>query len=302
MTDRFLLEPVGPFSLAASIRFLEGFTPAGYTGEAPLTDDPHLHLAFPAEGDWRTVGVCVRQTERRVVGQVVGDADHEAVRAQVARLLSLDVDGAGFDGVGRRDPVVGGLQGRYPGLRPVGFWSPYEAAAWAVMSNRVRITQAAAAKQRVAEQLGETVEVDGERVTAFPPPAALQGLSDAKGLSATKVQRLHAVAEAALDGWLDGAALRGLPREEALAQLRSIPGIGPFGAELVLLRGACDPDAFPTHERRLRRAMAQLYDLRDPDLDTLGGIAETWRPYRTWVAVLIRTWLEDTTHEIAGGR
>ena len=47
---------------------------------------------------------------------------------QVTRILSLDVDGTGFPEVGRRDPVVGGLQARWPGLRPVGFYSPYEAA------------------------------------------------------------------------------------------------------------------------------------------------------------------------------
>jgi DNA-3-methyladenine glycosylase II len=64
-----------------------------------------------------------------VVGEVFGDADPEAVRDQVARILSLDVDGSGFPAVGRRDPVVGGLQARWPGLRPVGFFSPYEAAA-----------------------------------------------------------------------------------------------------------------------------------------------------------------------------
>lgn len=39
---RLVLRPEGPFSLAASRRFLEGFTPAGYDGHGP---DDHLHLA-----------------------------------------------------------------------------------------------------------------------------------------------------------------------------------------------------------------------------------------------------------------
>ena len=33
--ETFTLVPRGPFSLAASIKFLEGFTPAAYRGSAP---------------------------------------------------------------------------------------------------------------------------------------------------------------------------------------------------------------------------------------------------------------------------
>ena len=55
--ETFTLVPRGPFSLASSIRFLEGFTPASYaSAEAAV-----LELAFPAEGSWETVGVRVRQ-------------------------------------------------------------------------------------------------------------------------------------------------------------------------------------------------------------------------------------------------
>lgn len=84
------------------------------------------------EGSWSTVGVCLRQEPAgeaggEVHGEVFGDADPATVADQVARVLSLDVDGTGFPAVGRRDPVVGRLQRRYPGLRPVTFWSPYEA-------------------------------------------------------------------------------------------------------------------------------------------------------------------------------
>lgn len=42
--ETFTLVPRGPFTLASSIRFLEGFTPAGYSG--PL--DAALDLAFPS--------------------------------------------------------------------------------------------------------------------------------------------------------------------------------------------------------------------------------------------------------------
>ena len=41
------------------------------------------------------------------------------------------------------------------------------------------------------------------RIPAFPRPQRLLELSEAKGLNAEKVRRLHGLAEAALDGRLD---------------------------------------------------------------------------------------------------
>jgi DNA-3-methyladenine glycosylase II len=190
--------------------------------------------------------------------------------------------------------VVGRLQRRYPGLRPVCFWSAYEAAAWALLSHRVRMTQTAAMKQRIAERIGRIVDVHGDTVTAFPAPQQLRELTEAV-VPGRKLGYLRQLTGAALDGRLDSARLRSLSRDEALSQLQQLPGIGPFSAELVLLRGAGDPDHFPTHERRLHHAMAELYGLSDPTSSQLSEIADGWRPYRTWASVLLRVSLEDTT-------
>jgi DNA-3-methyladenine glycosylase II len=217
-------------------------------------------------------------------------------------LLSLDVDGSAFPSLGQRDPVVGELQHRYPGLRPVGFWSPYEAAAWAILSHRVRITQAASIKQGLAERLGARVEMEGRQLCAFPAPQVLRKASRLEGIPERKLPWLQAIAEAAIEGLLDGARLRSLEPSQALAQLRGLPGIGPFGAELILIRGAAHPDLFATHERRLHEEVARAYGLHDPSIGTLLEVAERWRPYRSWVALLLRRRREDETAEIASGR
>jgi DNA-3-methyladenine glycosylase II len=57
-------------------------------------------------------------------------------------------------------------------------------------------------------------------------------------LPGRKAEYLHTVAEAALDGRLDGAALRAVEPEEAVATVQEVKGLGPFAAELVVLRGA----------------------------------------------------------------
>jgi DNA-3-methyladenine glycosylase II len=300
MAKLFELDPVGPYSLAASVRFLEGFAPAAYGGDG--TD--RLRLAFVADGlsgEEKVAGVSVRQEDGVVIGEVFGDVDVGVVRRQVARILSLDVNGSGFPEVGRRDPVVGRMQRRYPGLRPVCFHSPYEAVAWAIIGHRVRIVQAARVKARMAEELGPKVRVDGKILSAFPGPSRLASLTAFPGLTETKVERLRHLALAAGKGKLEANLLRPLPVEEALSRLQELPGIGPFSAELILLRGAGEPDYLPAHEPRLARAVARAYGLEEtPGIEELKEISENWRPYRTWITLHLRAALEEETGEIAG--
>jgi DNA-3-methyladenine glycosylase II len=284
----------GPFSLAASIGFLTSFGGAMSRDTSPAPDgSARLRLAFPVEGEWTTAGACVRQDGGRVLVEPVGPADPEAVVGQVARILSLDMDGGGFTALGETDRVLGELQRRYAGLRPVNFWSAYEAACWSVIGQRINMRQAARVKGRMAEELGAHVRVDGVDVPAFPTPPRLSSLDGFAGLTDRKVAWLRGLGRAALDGVLDTVWLRSLPRERALAELRRLDGIGPFASELILLRGCGDPDAFATQERRLLDAMRRAYQLPDASEAELAAIADRWRPYRTWAAVLLRAGWED---------
>lgn len=284
----------GPFSLGASRRFLEGFTPAAHPGD---TAD-HLHLAFPVENHCEAVGVCVSQPEadRDVVADLYGrvEVTPATVAAQLARILSLDVDGSAFEEVGDRDAVIADLQARTPGLRPVCFFSPYEAACWAIISHRTRIPQAATIKQQIADRYGTSVDIHGRPEPAFPGPHTLAEVTDQlDDLWRVKRGRLAQLADAALNGHLDAERLRAMNVGDALDHLQALPGIGPFSAELILLRGAGHPDHVPTHERRLLEAIGQLYGIDEPTVDDLRGLAEAWRPYRTWCAVLLRSWYEE---------
>ena len=276
-------EVLGPWSLETSRRFWEGFTPAALAGQPAGAG---LRAVFCAEGDWRRAQAEVTQAGDTARVVLAGDGDLDAAAAQVRRFLALDVDGRGWPEVGRRDPVIADARERLPGLRPCGFHSPYEAAAWSVLAQRLRIAQAARLRAELIARHGE----DG----AFPPPHALAraGLD----LPGRKSEYLQAVAEAAVDGLLDGAALRALDPDEAVQRVQQVKGLGPFAAELAVLRGANAPDALPRHERRLAAEIAERYG---PGR-TLAEVSEAWRPYRTWAAVHLRALREQRTGEIAG--
>jgi DNA-3-methyladenine glycosylase II len=276
-------EVLGPWSLDTSRRFWEGFTPAALAGRPA---GPRLRTVFCAESDWRRAAVEVTQAGATARLIVSGDGDLESAAAQACRFLALDVDARGWPEVGRLDPVIGDAQARLPGLRPCGFHSPYEAAAWAVLSQRLRIAQAARLRVGLIARHGE----DG----AFPAPHTVRRLD--LDLPGRKSEYLRAVAEAALDGLLDGAVLRALDPGQAIQRVQQVKGLGPFAAELVVIRGANAPDALPRHESRLNAEITGRYG---PGR-TLADISQSWRPYRTWAAVHLRALREQRTGEIAG--
>ncbi|MBK1786038.1 DNA-3-methyladenine glycosylase family protein [Prauserella cavernicola] len=257
---------------------------------APVPAEPGtLRLAFPREGAWEHVGVFVRQRAPDAVSLEIaappGAAD--AVAGQVRRILSLDLDGGGFSSAVAGDPVVRTLRERNPGLRPMLFHSPYEAACWAVICARLRVGQAALLRRRLAERLGESVTVGGRTLLSFPAPARLATLDELPGLSQQKARRLVEIAGAAEAGALDAVSLLALPVEDALERVRALPGIGPFSAELVVVRGAGHPDVFPAHELRLHTVLAAAYGTGD--VAELEEIAQRWRPYRSWAVALLRS-------------
>jgi len=277
------VEVLGPWSLATSKAFWEGFAPA----PLPSTEEARpLRSVFCVEGDWRRAEVEVTQSDDTASVVVTGDGDLHAAAAQACRFLSLDVDARRWPDVAGRDPVMADAQAQLPGLRPCGFHSPYEAAAWSVLSQRIRIVQAARLRDDLVRRHGD----DG----AFPAPQVLRGLE--LDLPGRKAEYLTAVAEAALEGRLDGAALRSLDPDEAVQAVQQVKGLGPFAAELVVVRGANAPDALPRRERRLEAEIAERYG---PGR-TLAEVSHAWRPFRAWAAVHLRILREERTHEIRG--
>ena len=280
----FTITPKGPFSLAQAAGL--GF------GQRDASEwDGVLRLAFCLDGYTAQVGVEVRQdTGGAVRGTVQGhDVDVDAVQSQVARVLSLDHDGDEFTRVGERDPVIGRLQQIAPGLRPPLFYSPYEAAAWSVLSARRPARQMMAVRQRLSEAHGTVFELGGQRLAAFPAPEALLDIATFPAIPADKISRLHGVAEAAIAGRLASAHLLELGPEAAAAELQQIKGIGPFYSSLIVIRATGFADVLPVAEPRALALTARLYGLDEPvSAARLAEIAEPWKPLRTWAVVLIR--------------
>lgn len=114
----------GPWSLATSTAFWAGFAPSALS--AGSGDD--LSTEFLVEAD--------RSPRRATVAQDGGTA-----------MIAVSGDGD-LDAAAARDPVTDEVQEGFAGLRSRGFRSPYEAAVWLVLSQRIRVAGGDAAGRR----------------------------------------------------------------------------------------------------------------------------------------------------------
>jgi DNA-3-methyladenine glycosylase II len=274
----------GTIDLARCAAFLAGWPPATHQG---LDDDGLLRLAFVADDVERTVGVALEQAAPDAVVATFSMFPTDGDVAQVRRILSLDLDGERLAELARSDEALAGLVGRAPGLRPVLFASPYEAAAWAVLSARTPAATAAGHRRRLLDEHGEAVDVRARPLHAFPTPRRLLDVDALPGVPAEKIRRLHGVAEAALDGRLAAAHLQSLPPAEVLGTLKSVRGIGDFYAQLIHVRALEGSDVLPAAEPRVLAAASELVG-RPLTPDELATQAAGWSPFRGWVAFLLR--------------
>src|SRR5215472_1244403 len=279
------IRPGGPFSWDAALDVLSGWAPV--RRHRPECREV-TRIAFPLDGDFTPVAVALRWEDGALRGDVAGSDRLDAVAAQVARTFSLDHDGTRFPAVGERDPRFGRVMAALPGLRPVCFTSPYEAAAWAVMCGGTSMARAAAVQDRLLAAHGRRLRVGGADVLAFPEPERLLRAGPLPGLGSEKVERLRGVARAALDGLLDTECLRALGPQAAPASLRGIRGIGEFWSQGIYLRGCGVVDVFPDEPLSVA-ALGRLHGHGDrPAPDVLGALAEPLRPYRMWACFLLR--------------
>jgi 3-methyladenine DNA glycosylase/8-oxoguanine DNA glycosylase len=100
----------------------------------------------------------------------------------------------------------------------------------------------------------------------------------------------HTVERTVLGPW-SLARSRALDPVEAIARVQQVTGLGPFAAELVVLRGANAPDAVPHHEARLADEVTEQYG---PGA-TVDSVAAAWAPFRTWASFSLRVLREQRT-------
>jgi DNA-3-methyladenine glycosylase II len=205
------------------------------------------------------------------------------------RAFGLDDDLAGFRREVCHDPVLTTLLDKLRGLRLVRTQSAFEALVWAVIGQQINLTFAFRLKSQLVRDYGDSVEFKGRSYWAFPLPERLAGVElsalASGGLSSRKAATIVDVARRISSGALDLEALAGLERMESEQLLVGIPGVGPWTAHYVLLRGLGDFGAFPASDLGLRVAVGSFYGSdRAAPLSQMKELAARWGDWRGYAA------------------
>lgn len=187
---------------------------------------------------------------------------------------------AGVAALAAADPALAGIVERHglPPLwaRPAGFAT----LVAIILEQQVSLASGASALERLRRAAG-AVE-----------PAAIAALGEegarAAGQTRQKARYVVALAEAALDGRFDAAAVAAAPDEDARAALTALLGIGRWSADIYLLMALGRPDVWPEGDLALAASMRRALELPAiPDAATQRAIAARWSPWRAVAARIL---------------
>jgi DNA-3-methyladenine glycosylase II len=137
------------------------------------------------------------------------------------------------------DPVVAGLDARFPGIRQIRQLDLFTALIRCISAQQVNLRWAVTTRRRLAEAFGEPHDVAGHVVYSLDPERiASVPAADIRALQFTtsKAVSIVATAQAMADAALSLDEFDRLPDEEIVSRLVTIRGIGRWSAEWVLAR------------------------------------------------------------------
>jgi AraC family transcriptional regulator of adaptative response / DNA-3-methyladenine glycosylase II len=275
-----------PFDGAALLRFLEVRAVPGLEEVSSGTYRRALRLAHGT-------GIVELSPEMRAVRCLLRLDDLRDLATAVARcrrLLDLDADPLAIAEALGHDEVIGGHVRSRPGLRVPGCVDGDELALRTVLGQSVSLRAARAQTARLVETFGTTLEHPLGTVTHLFPAAAVLAEADPTAFAGLGPRRdaLRNLATGLVNGEVRIDA--GSDPSEALTRLLAIPGIGPWTAAHVAMRGFHDPDAFPHGDAGLRHALKALGHPDDPR--SFAAVQQRWRPWRAYAALQLWTSLD----------
>ncbi|GAC1569681.1 MAG: hypothetical protein NVS3B20_23050 [Polyangiales bacterium] len=234
------------------------------------------------------------------------DARGKALRAEISlslvdelmtvvsalrRVLDLDAHPCAINARLSQDVRLAPMVSRRPGLRLPGALDGFELAARAILGQQVSVAAATTLFTRLVRLIGSPLKTPHAALTHLTPrPQDLLAHSNeaslcALGILPTRARSLIALATAMSEGRLK------LSPPDDIAHvteaLLSIPGIGRWTAEYVVMRALSEPDAFPVGDLGLRQARGALSP-RDQQ-----RAAESFRPFRAYAAMHLWTSLSE---------
>ena len=217
---------------------------------------------------------------------------------RIARIFDLGADPAAIAAGLSADPFMAGLVAARPGLRVPGAWDGFELAVRAILGQQVSVAAATRLAGRLVAAFGTPLarEVSGPGLShAFPEPAALVEADIAAALTMPRargaaIRTLAAAALAEPDLFAPGAGLGA-----SVERLKRLRGIGDWTAQYIAMRALREPDAMPSGDIGLLRALEDAEGR--PSARALQARSAAWRPWRAYA--VMHLWAHDSARAVA---
>jgi len=233
-----------PFSFRQSLTFACRFAPLE---TAAIIEADRMVAAFAAGG--RGWACELREHDDGLVVTLPKGAPKQ-LATRMSDLVGARDDLRAFYMLAATDPAMAPVVANLHGLHQVRFLGLEEIAVYCVMMQRTPIRIAATYKLRFLERFGLPVDFEGRTLRAMPSIEALAELDIADIADAInhrpKAERIAGVVRGVAK--LGERFLTTAPYAEARDALLEIPGIGPFSAVAILLRGLGRAEEVPSLE------------------------------------------------------
>jgi DNA-3-methyladenine glycosylase II len=215
------------------------------------------------------------------------------VQDALLNILGLRIDPAPFLKTARKDPLMGALARRQPGLRIVQSATIFEALTWAIIGQQINLSFAIALRRTFILQAGRQHSAG---IWCYPEARDVARIS-ADDLTSRKFSRSKAETLLRLAGLVDEGRLS-LNRSDDIATassaLLAVKGIGPWTVNYALLRGYGYADCTLHGDVAIRAALQRLLgEDEKPDMVRTEALLARYAPHRTMAAAHLWASLAD---------
>jgi len=199
---------------------------------------------------------------------------------RIRKMFDVNADWQAVAGRLRIDPALRRRMEKTPGLRVPGCWDGFELATRAILGQQVTVKGATTLAGRLVQEFGQPIASNHGLSHLFPSPQVLASAQlSGIGLPAARAQTISGLARAVCGGHINFESVT--DAETFLRKLLEISGIGKWTAQYIAMRALSEPDAFPSSDLGLLRALA-VKDARELELRS-----QSWRPWRAYAAMYL---------------
>jgi AraC family transcriptional regulator of adaptative response / DNA-3-methyladenine glycosylase II len=223
------------------------------------------------------------------------DAEHDALVARIdfpdprslfgiveriRAMFDLNADWASITKSLHGDPALGPGVHAEPGIRVPGCWNGFELAVRAILGQQVTVRGATSLAGRLVSAFGKRFDGPKALTHLFPSPEVLvKSKLEGVGLTGARAETIRGLARAVAAGKIKFEGV--VDSEDFLRRLCEVPGIGGWTAQYVAMRALGEPDAFPSSDLGLLRAVS----VNNPR--ELERLSDPWRPWRAYAAMYL---------------